>query len=341
MNNITSPNVLVTGGLGYVGSHTCVALHQAGYTPIIYDNLSNSSAAVAEQLARICGRRFDLIQAEVGDAQALKQCFADYPIEAVLHFAALKAVGESTAQPLMYYQNNVCDSAILMKQMHEAGIKRLVFSSSATVYGDPQYLPIDEDHSKAPTNPYGWSKLMVEQMMRDQCQAHSDDLSIALRYFNPVGAHESGLLGENPTGIPNNLVPYVTQTAVGQREKLHIYGNDYDTPDGTGIRDYVHVMDLAEGHVQALGQLYSSNGFHAFNLGTGTGASVLDVVNTFEAVSGRAVPYSIAERRPGDVATTIAAPTLAKARLNWQASRDLKQMLADSWHWQSKYPQGI
>ncbi len=341
MTNRGSIDVLVTGGLGYVGSHTCIALHQAGYRPVIYDNLSNASIVVLDQLAKICGKRFSFIQADVGDALALRQCFTDFSIEAVLHFAAYKAVGESTAQPLNYYQNNVCHSATLMSEMQNAGVRRLVFSSSATVYGVPQYLPIDENHSKAPTNPYGWSKLMVEQIMRDQCSANADWLAIALRYFNPVGAHPSGLLGENPSGIPNNLMPYVTQTATGHREKLYIYGNDYDTPDGTGVRDYVHVMDLAEGHVQAVDRLFSEQGFHAFNLGTGNGASVLDVLKEFELVTGVSVPYSITHRRPGDVAVSVASPALARQVLEWHAQRDLKTMLGDSWRWQSNYPEGI
>jgi UDP-glucose 4-epimerase len=322
--------------MGYVGSHTCIALWQAGYEPIIYDNLTNSNADVLQYLAEICGHCFQFVHADVADAEVLEATLRKFKIQGVIHFAAFKAVGESTHIPLRYYQNNVCCSHTLMEVMHKLVIKRLVFSSSATVYGNPQYLPLDEQHPLLPTNPYGWSKLMVEQMIRDQCAADCAWLGINLRYFNPVGAHPSGLLGENPNGIPNNLMPFITQTAAGLRRQLLVYGDDYDTPDGTGVRDYVHVMDLAAGHVSALTKLFFTPGCHTFNLGTGTGYSVLQVLHAFESVTGVSIPYLVTDRRAGDVASSFASATLAQKIFGWQAQSTLDQMITDSWRWQSR-----
>jgi UDP-glucose 4-epimerase len=333
--------ILVTGGLGYIGSHCCIALHQAGFSPVIYDNLDNSSHRVLDQLEKICGQRFDFIEADLLDQAALQQAFAQYQPAAVFHFAALKAVGESVQQPLRYYQNNVCGTLNLLQQMQQAGCQRLIFSSSATVYGDPQFLPLTEQHPLGATNPYGWTKVMVEQMLQDFCRAQSGFLAIALRYFNPAGAHPSGLIGEDPRGIPNNLMPYVAQTAVGRRPFVTVYGQDYPTPDGTGVRDYIHVMDLAEGHVAAFAQLTSQSGFHAFNLGTGQGDSVLALIAAFSAAAGQEIPYQVSARRPGDIAASYADASKAQQQLGWTTRYDLRQMAADSWRWQTQYPHGL
>ncbi|WP_068546817.1 UDP-glucose 4-epimerase GalE [Thalassotalea crassostreae] len=333
--------VLVAGGLGYIGSHTCLALSKAGVIPIIYDNLSNASINVLEQLTLISEHNFTFVEGDIRDQQRLEKVMVEHDIQAVFHFAALKAVGESCEQPRRYYDNNVSGSVVLLDAMANAGVKKIIFSSSATVYGDPQYLPLDELHPISATNPYGWTKVMVEQILQDNCQADNDSLAISLRYFNPVGAHPSGLLGESPNGIPNNLMPFIAQTAVGKREFVSVYGNDYDTPDGTGVRDYIHIMDLAKGHVDAFLSHQKDTGFLAYNLGTGQGYSVLDVITAFAESAGKEVPYKLAPRRSGDVACNYADASLAKQKLNWQATLGLSDMTEDTWRWQSKYPQGL
>ena len=326
--------ILVTGGAGYIGSHTCVELLAAGYEPVIVDNLSNSKTTVVDRIARIAGHRPVFHQADVRDRAALRTVFAAQRIDAVIHFAGLKAVGESVAQPLRYYDNNVAGSVALCEVMAEFGVKTLVFSSSATVYGDPHAVPIREEFPLSATNPYGRSKLMVEEVLRDLSRAEEDWTIALLRYFNPVGAHASGLIGEDPNGIPNNLMPFIAQVAVGQRPELSVFGNDYATPDGTGVRDYIHVVDLALGHLAALNALGRRRGTLTVNLGTGTGYSVLDVVRAFEQASGRQVPYRVVARRPGDVAQCYADPSLAQAMLGWRAQRDIEEMCRDVWRWQ-------
>ena len=332
--------ILVTGGAGYIGSHTVVELLAAGQEVLIFDNLSNSSPRVLDRIESISGQRPNFVEGDIRDAAALRALFARYPISSVIHFAGLKAVGESVAQPLRYYDNNVNGSLCLFEAMAEAGVKTLVFSSSATVYGDPHAVPIEEDFPLSATNPYGRSKLHIEEMLRDIGQADDSWRIALLRYFNPVGAHASGLIGEDPQGIPNNLMPYVTQVAVGRREELGVFGNDYPTPDGTGVRDYIHVVDLARGHLAALRALERETGVLTVNLGTGRGYSVLEVVAAFEKASGRPVPYKILARRPGDVASCYAQPARARETLGWQAEFDLDAMCRDSWNWQSKNPKG-
>jgi UDP-glucose 4-epimerase len=333
--------VLVTGGAGYIGSHTCVALAAAGYTPLILDNLCNSSAKVLDRLEKISGAAPRLIEGDVRDRALLDRVFAQEKIDAVIHFAGLKAVGDSVADPLLYYDNNVNGSLVLAAAMRSAGVRTLIFSSSATVYGEPDRSPIPEGAPTRPANPYGRSKLMVEECLGDLYRSEPGWRIALLRYFNPVGAHESGLIGEHPQGKPNNLMPFVCQVAVGTRPELVVHGGDYPTPDGTGVRDYVHVMDLAEGHVAALGHcLGQPDGLLTLNLGTGQGCSVLDVVTSFERASGRAIARTIGPRRAGDVPAYWADPTQAKAMLNWQATRSLDQMCADSWRWQSGNPTG-
>ena len=332
--------VLVTGGAGYIGSHACVALIEAGYDVVVLDNLCNSSLVALQRVQDICGTAPVFRQGDIRDRECLDQLFREQRIDAVLHFAGLKAVGESVAQPLQYYDNNVTGSLVLLAAMQHAGVNNLVFSSSATVYGDPVSVPIREDFALGPTNPYGRTKLMVEDILADW-QAANPDWSIGrLRYFNPVGAHISGQIGEDPRGTPNNLMPFVAQVAVGKREKLFVFGNDYATPDGTGVRDYIHVMDLVEGHVVALDYIRRERGLHTVNLGTGNGVSVLEMVGAFERVSGRPVPYEIVARRPGDIATCWADPSMAQALLQWKASRNLTQMCEDAWRWQSGNPRG-
>jgi len=333
--------VLVTGGMGYIGSHTCIALCEAGITPVIYDNLSNSNIKVLEQLKTITGHEIPFIEGDVNDRALFSAILTEHNIEAIFHFAALKAVGESVEKPIQYYQNNVSGTLDMLSAMKDADVNRIVFSSSATVYGDPTYLPIDEKHPISATNPYGWTKVMVEQILQDVCSANSSLLTIALRYFNPVGAHPSGLLGESPNGIPNNLMPFISQTAVGKREFISVFGHDYDTPDGTGVRDYIHIMDLAIGHVAAFLTHEQDNGFHAYNLGTGAGYSVIDVIHSFEKSSSRPIPYKFSPRRAGDIACNYADASLAKEKLNWTAKRDLQSMTDDTWNWQSKYPNGM
>ncbi len=333
--------ILVTGGTGYIGSHTVVELLAAGQDVLILDNYANSSPKVLERIADISGRRPAFSEGDIRDADGLRALFAAHRIEAVIHFAGLKAVGESVEQPLTYYDNNVNGTLCLLQAMRQAGVRRLVFSSSATVYGDPHHVPIREDFPLQATNPYGRSKLMVEEMLRDLQRAEADWQIAILRYFNPVGAHPSGLIGENPNGIPNNLMPFVAQVAVGKRAQLSVFGNDYPTPDGTGVRDYIHVVDLAQGHLAALAALARSGQSLTVNLGTGQGYSVLDMVRAFEAASGRPVPYQIVARRAGDIATCYADPQLAGELLGWQAGRGISEMCADAWRWQSMNPDGL
>ena len=336
---------LVTGGMGYIGSHTCVELLAAGHQVTIVDNLSNSKLVVLERIAEIAGHRPHFIQADIRDRVALAAAFQGMAggCDGVIHFAGLKSVGESVSQPLHYYSNNVEGSIALFEVMAQAGVKSLVFSSSATVYGDPASVPINEAAALSVTNPYGRSKLMIEDMLRDIAQADDSWQIALLRYFNPVGAHASGRMGEDPNGIPNNLMPYVTQVAVGKLECLSVFGNDYPTPDGTGVRDYIHVVDLAKGHLAALGTLarLGEGGLFTVNLGTGRGYSVLEVIRAFEAVSGRPIAHRFAPRRAGDIAQCFADATLAKEMLGWQAEKDLSAMCADAWRWQQQNPEGF
>jgi UDP-glucose 4-epimerase len=328
-------NILLTGGMGYIGSHVAVTLLQAGHHVVIYDNLCNSEAGVLAQIKQITGIKPAFIQADIRATKTLTDVLKDHAIEAVLHFAGLKAVGESVKKPLDYYSNNVEGTVSLLEAMHEVGTRSLVFSGSATVYGEPHYLPLDEAHPLCATNPYGRTKLHIEEMLRDL--SISDPLwrIACLRYFNPVGAHESGLIGENPVGIPNNLMPYIARVAAGDLKELSVFGNDYPTSDGTGVRDYIHVMDLAEGHAAALSWLAENPGWHAVNLGTGQGYSVLDMVAEFARASGRAIPYRIVPRRAGDVAACYANPGKALRELGWQARRGLSDMCASTWKFQS------
>jgi len=327
-------NILITGGTGYIGSHTCVALAKAGHDLVIIDNLNNSRADVIDRLTTLCGKRPVFVQGDVRDTATLDRLFAKHPINAVMHFAGLKAVGESSEKPLDYYDNNITGTLQLLASMNRAAVKTLVFSSSATVYGEPASVPIREDFPRSATNPYGRSKLIAEDILADIHQADSHWRIARLRYFNPVGAHESGLIGEAPQDAPNNLMPFVAQVAAGQREFLNVWGNDYPTPDGTGVRDYIHVCDLAEGHVAALDYLNREGGLLTVNLGTGQGYSVLDMVNAFAKASGCHVPYKIGPRRAGDSAKCWADTALAKQLIGWQASRGLDSMCADAWRWQ-------
>ncbi len=336
---MTSP-ILITGGTGFIGSHTVVTLAQAGQPVVILDNLCNSSRNVLERLARLNASPIEFVEADIRDAKALDAVFARYNFAGVIHFAGLKAVGESVAQPLRYFENNVGGTINLLQAMDRANVRRIVFSSSATVYGDPEVVPIPETAALTATNPYGRTKLMCEDTLRE-LHAADPRWSIAiLRYFNPVGAHESGLLGEAPSGIPNNLMPYITQVALGQREYLQIFGNDYDTPDGTGVRDYLHVMDLAAGHLAAL-QALDAPKLLTVNLGTGQGVSVQQMVDTFARVNQVPIAHRVVARRPGDVAQCLADATLAKQLLNWQTTLDLDRMCIDAWRWQSMNPQGF
>ena len=335
LSTSTPPKVvLITGGTGYIGSHACVALAQAGHELVIFDNLYNSRADVIDRLTTLCGRRPAFIQGDIRDAATLDRLFATHPIDAVMHFAGLKAVGESSEKPLEYYDNNVAGTVQLLAAMRRAAVKTLVFSSSATVYGDPANLPIREDFPRMATNPYGRTKLMIEDILADIHLADPSWRIARLRYFNPVGAHESGLIGEAPQGVPNNLMPYVTQVAAGKRESLSVWGNDYPTPDGTGVRDYIHVCDLAEGHVAALDTLHRKAGMLTVNLGTGHGYSVLDMVKAFEKASGHTIPCKIGSRRTGDIAKCWADPSLAQQLMGWKATRSLEQMCADAWRWE-------
>jgi len=327
--------MLVTGGMGYIGSHTVVELLAAGHDVVVLDNLSNASASVQERVQRIAGRPYTFVEADVRERAAVEAVFAAHAIDAVIHFAGLKAVGESVEQPLRYYDNNVTGSLVLFETMAKFKVKSLVFSSSATVYGDPHAVPIYEHFPLSATNPYGRSKLMIEELLRDLQRADPTWRIALLRYFNPVGAHESGLIGEEPSGIPNNLLPYIAQVADGRRDCLSVYGGDYPTPDGTGLRDYIHVVDLALGHLKTLAKLATGCGVFVYNLGTGRGNSVLDMVRAFAAASGQPVPYRIVARRAGDIAACYADASLAERELGWKAERDVGQMCADAWRWQS------
>jgi len=335
-------SVLVTGGTGYIGSHTVVELQNAGYEAIIIDNLSNSNPEVLNRIEKITGKRPKFYEADIRDKAALKKIFEENPdIESCIHFAGLKAVGESVSKPLEYYNNNIYGTLCLVESMREAGVKNIVFSSSATVYGDPAFIPITEECPKGVcTNPYGWTKSMLEQILSDITVADKEWNVILLRYFNPIGAHKSGTMGENPSGIPNNLMPYITQVAVGKRDHLNVFGNDYDTHDGTGVRDYIHVVDLALGHVKALNKIKENCGLKIYNLGTGHGYSVLDIVKAFEQASGVKIPYEIIARRPGDIATCYADASKAKAELGWEAKYEILEMCEDSWRWQKNNPEG-
>ncbi|MEZ9047413.1 UDP-glucose 4-epimerase GalE [Vibrio cyclitrophicus] len=332
--------ILVTGGTGYIGSHTCIQMIEAGITPIILDNLYNSKELVLDRVKHVSGTKPVFYQGDIRDSAILQTIFSEHNIAGVIHFAGLKAVGESVEKPLMYYDNNVSGTLNLVSEMDKAGVKSIIFSSSATVYGDPASVPIREDFPTSATNPYGRSKLMVEECLTDFHKANPEWSITLLRYFNPVGAHESGLLGEDPQGIPNNLLPFVAQVAVGRRDRLGVFGNDYPTTDGTGVRDYIHVVDLADGHLAALNTVGSQHGLHVFNLGTGQGNSVLEMVAAFEQASQRAVPYQVLPRRAGDIAECWADPSYAEQVLGWKATRSLKTMVEDTWRWQSKNPEG-
>ncbi len=342
--------ILVTGGAGYIGSHTCVELLNNGFEVIVADNLSNSKIESIHRIKTITGKAVGFHQVDIGDRSMLADIFRQHEIDAVIHFAGLKAVGESCRQPLDYYRNNISGTLVLLETMAENGVKNLVFSSSATVYGDPHTVPITESFPLQATNPYGRTKLFIEEILRDTSGADAlnkieQPWKIAiLRYFNPIGAHHSGLIGEDPNGIPNNLMPYLSQVAIGKLPILSVFGDDYSTHDGTGVRDYIHVVDLAQGHIKALQYLMKqaeeSSVCEAFNLGTGNGYSVLDMINTFSRVTAQTVPYRITPRRPGDVAACYADPSLALAQLDWKAERDLQQMMIDVWRWQNQNPDG-
>ncbi len=334
-------SLLITGGTGFIGSHTVVELLALDKDIIIVDNLVNSSTLVLDRILQITGKSVTFIKADICDRNAMEQVFSQHNIEAVVHFAGLKAVGESSTIPLSYYHNNVAGSITLLQVMAEHGVKNLVFSSSATVYGENNPSPLDETMPTSATNPYGQTKLMIENILFDLAKS-DDEWSIAcLRYFNPIGAHESGLIGENPNGIPNNLLPYVSQVAVGRLAELQVFGDDYPTVDGTGVRDYIHVVDLAQGHVKALEKLNDIKGCVPINLGTGKGTSVLEIVNTFKEISGQEIPFKIVPRRAGDIATVYANASVANTLLTWQAKRDLATMIADTWRWQSENPNGF
>ncbi|MBC8571076.1 UDP-glucose 4-epimerase GalE [Zongyangia hominis] len=333
--------ILVTGGAGFIGSHTCVALLEAGYDIVVLDNLCNAKPAALERIRQITGKDFPFYQADILDRAGVGQAFREHDIGAVIHFAGLKAVGESVKNPLLYYHNNVAGTVAFCQIMAEAGCKKIVFSSSATVYGPTNPIPYREEFPTSATNPYGYTKLMVEQILSDLYRADNEWSVSLLRYFNPIGAHESGLIGEDPNGIPNNLLPYICQVAVGKLEKLHVYGNDYDTVDGTGVRDYVHVCDLAEGHLQALEYVLGHTGVDAVNLGTGKGCSVLEVVAAYERASGRRIPYVIDPRRPGDLGEYYADASKAQRVFGWKAKRGLDEMCRDSWNFTKKNPAGL
>jgi len=332
--------VLVTGGAGYIGSHTCVELSEAGYDFVVYDNLSNSSQEAIKRVEKITGKKVPFVYGDIRDKKTLQEVFSQYNIDSVIHFAGLKAVGESVQKPLEYYDNNVYGSIALLEVMSENGCKKIIFSSSATVYGDPKTTPIKENFPLSATNPYGRSKLFIEEILRDAYVSDNAYKIIILRYFNPVGAHKSGLIGENPNGEPNNLMPYISQVAVGKREYLSVFGDDYDTPDGTGVRDYIHVVDLAKGHVKALEKISKINDVLTVNLGTGKGYSVLDMLKAFEKASGKKVPYKIAPRRSGDIAKCYADPSYAKEVLGWKVEHNIDKMCQYSWNWQKNNPNG-
>lgn len=334
-------SVLVTGGAGYIGSHTCVELLEAGYEVVVVDNLYNASAEALKRVEKITGKNVAFYEADILDKKALEKIFDAHEIEAVIHFAGYKAVGESVRKPIEYYHNNMAGTLVLCDVMRAHGVKNIVFSSSATVYGDPAQIPITEDCPKGqPTNPYGWTKSMLEQVLTDIHTSDPEWNVILLRYFNPIGAHKSGMIGEDPKGIPNNLLPYIAQVAVGKREALGVFGDDYDTPDGTGVRDYIHVVDLAVGHVKAIEKLRENPGVEVYNLGTGNGYSVLQVLAAFEKACGHAIPYEIKARREGDIATCYCDPEKAKNDLGWVAKYGIDEMCEDAWRWQSTNPDG-
>ena len=334
-------SILVAGGAGYIGSHTCVELLEAGYEVVVVDNLYNASEESLKRVEKITGKAVTFYEADILDKEALNKIFDAHEIEAVIHFAGYKAVGESVQKPIEYYHNNMTGTLVLCDVMRAHGVKNIVFSSSATVYGDPAQIPITENCPKGqPTNPYGWTKSMLEQVLTDIHTSDKEWNVILLRYFNPIGAHKSGMIGEDPKGIPNNLVPYVAQVAVGKRPALGVFGNDYDTPDGTGVRDYIHVVDLAAGHVKAIEKLRENPGVEVYNLGTGNGYSVLQVVAAFEKACGHAIPYEIKPRREGDIATCYCDPQKAKEELGWEAKYGIDEMCEDSWRWQSTNPDG-
>ena len=333
--------ILVTGGAGYIGSHTCVELLENGFEAVVLDNLSNSSPEALNRVEEITGKSLKFYEGDIADKKLLDKIFKENEIDCCIHFAGLKAVGESVKKPLEYYQNNIAGTLSLLDSMREHKVKNIIFSSSATVYGEPSEMPISENCPKGVcTNPYGWTKSMLEQILSDIQKADNEWNVILLRYFNPIGAHKSGLIGEDPAGIPNNLMPYITQVASGRLKELGIFGNDYPTHDGTGVRDYIHVVDLAKGHVKALKKIEENCGLKIYNLGTGTGYSVLDVVNAFFKATGIKIPYSIKERRAGDIAECYCTPELAFRELGWKAENDLEDMCRDSWNWQSKNPKG-
>ena len=327
-------SILVTGGAGYIGSHTCVELLNAGYEIVVADNMNNAKPQALEAIRTITEKDFAFYQIDMRDRAAMEAMFEKERIDAVIHFAGHKAVGESVAKPLMYYDNNLYGFIVLAETMEKFGVKKLVFSSSATVYGMNNPVPFKEDMPTSATNPYGYTKVMIEQMLDDICVAHEDWAVCKLRYFNPIGAHESGLIGEDPNGIPNNLLPYVARVAAGKLKELSVFGNEYDTPDGTGVRDYIHVDDLAKGHLAALKYVEGNTGSRAVNLGTGNGVSVLEIVRAFEKASGRAVPFKIVDRRPGDIASSYADPSLAETLLHWHAEKNIDDMCRDGWHFQ-------
>lgn len=334
-------SILVTGGVGFIGSHTVVELQNAGYDVVVLDNLCNANPKVLDRIEAITGKKVPFYQADIRDREALNEIFDKESIDSVIHFAGLKAVGESVQKPLEYYDNNISGTLVLVDVMRQHGCKNIIFSSSATVYGDPAFVPITEECPKGVcTNPYGWTKSMLEQILSDIQKADNEWNVVLLRYFNPIGAHKSGTIGENPNGIPNNLMPYITQVAVGKREELGVFGDDYDTPDGTGVRDYIHVVDLALGHVKALKKIEEKAGLKIYNLGTGCGYSVLDVVHNFEKASKVKIPYSIKPRRAGDIATCYADASKAKEELGWEAKYGILEMCEDSWRWQKNNPNG-
>ena len=333
--------ILVTGGAGFIGSHTVVELQEAGYDVVVMDNLSNSSEKSLERVQKITGKAVPFYKADILDREALEQIFSEQEIGAVIHFAGLKAVGESVEKPWEYYENNIAGTLTLVDVMRKHNVKNIIFSSSATVYGNPAFIPITEECPKGQcTNPYGWTKSMLEQILSDIQKADPEWNVILLRYFNPIGAHKSGTIGENPNGIPNNLMPYITQVAVGKRQELGVFGNDYNTHDGTGVRDYIHVVDLAQGHVKALKKIEENAGLKIYNLGTGVGYSVLDVVKNFEEATGVKIPYSIKPRRAGDIDSCYADASLAKEELGWEAKYGIREMCEDSWRWQKNNPNG-
>jgi UDP-glucose 4-epimerase len=340
----TGPRVLVTGGAGYIGSHTCVSLVAAGYRPVVLDNLSNSSAVAVDRVRELTGFDVPFVEGDVRDRDLVAGILEEHEVAAVIHFAAFKAVGESVERPLAYFDNNISGTIRLLEAMSTAGVGALVFSSSCTVYGDPARVPVDESAPRSAANPYGRTKLVMEELIETLCAVDARFSSLLLRYFNPVGAHASGRIGEDPRGVPGNLMPFVAQVAVGRRPRLQVFGGDWPTRDGTGVRDYIHVMDLAEAHVAAVRVLLnetSGGQVRAVNLGTGQGCSVLEVVRAFEAASGRTVPYDVVARRPGDIAEVYADPTLARSLLGWEARRTLAEMCADAWRWQSENPEGF